>query len=332
MSSTVCALEHKGDIKLDNNSFNHNDKNGEIFAQNALIAFLAFTYFFLCFLLAICITNRPLKLMFILLTLALLAVFIAFTVKVSQEACNNPIVVAYALSQYITKVVRTNPLLNPDDVFPGHRDFEAEFESIQKEVLTLAEQEDAWPLTKTTFGDANSGIGNDVRVDPETGKEIGWRLFMVSVGEKFSPRAEELLPTLTKLVKKHNDKMVSCALSMLPPHVAIPPHVGYAKSVIRYMLPVELPSQTDACFLCLNGNSEQWQLGKSFCFDDCFIHSVHNDSSQRRIVVYCDILREVHQKPLLTKMTKWVFKHCIQNTEPVKKELQRTEYLVSSPQ
>ncbi len=326
---TCCSLEHQGQTKPDNDSWNHNDDEGRELTCQITIGVSFFLVFLLCLIIACCVTSKGLKAFFFLLTIAALAVFIAFSVQVGQKVQSKPIVVAYALSQYVTKSCRTNPRLNPDDVFPEHVEFETKFPEIQKEVMLLAQQEDVWPLTKTTFGGANSGIGTDIQIDEKTGKETGWRIFMVSVGEKFTPRAEELLPTLTSLVRKHNGKMVSCAISMLPPHVCIPPHVGYAKSVIRYMLPLEVPKE-EGCFLCLNGEAYKWEQGKSFCFDDCFPHSVRNDTSERRIVVYCDILREVHSKPVLTKISKFVFQNFVQNSQAVKDELARTEYLVSS--
>ncbi len=325
MSEAVCQAEHAGSIKYDNNSFNQNDINGEELAQQTVIAFITMMFAFLCFLVAICVHNRPIRLIFILITCALLAVFITFTTKAAIKASKDPIMIAFSLSHFVTKSVRTSPLLNPDSVFPEHVEFEAEFENIRREVMEVAKQEELWPLAKRTYQGANSTISDITTVD---GKEVGWRFLSVSVGGKFGPQIEQMLPALTSLVKKHGDKIMTCAISMLPPHVKITPHIGYSKSIIRYFLPIELPTQPNACFLCLNGAAHGWQLGKSFCFDDCFTHSVHNDSDQRRIVVFMDIVREIHGKPLLSKITKFMFKHFVHKTKAVQDELKKTEVLV----
>lgn len=329
MSDVVCQLEHFERTTAATNSWNHNDDEGQDVSFLFTVGMLATTFFILCVIIACQSRNRKLKLLFGLIALGFLTVAIVFFAKFGMHVNEKPISLVYALSHYITKAVRTKPKLNPSDVFPGHVDFEQNFAQIQSEVLKLAENDESWPLTKTTFSGANEGI-SEVHTDAVTGKEIGWRIFMVSVGDNFSPRAEEVLPTLTSLIKKHKDKMVSCAISMLPPQVRIPPHVGYSKAVIRYMLPIELPVDNEQCFLCTNGVAEHWELGKSFAFDDCFIHSVHNDTSQRRIVIYADILREVAARPWLSFFSKFVFKNIVQNSDAVKKELARTEYLISS--
>ncbi len=289
--SNICQMEHIGKISHNNNSWNHNDDEGQDVSNLLGIALTTSVFFGLCLTITLLLKNKFMKVLFGLVSLGLFAVSIAFFVQFGMHVGEKPISMVYFLSHYLTKVVRTQPRLNADDVFPGHIDFENDYKSIQTEVLELAEKEDMWPLTKNIFGNGNEVIGGDVSIDANTGKEVGWRFFMISVGDKFSPQAEVLLPTLTRLIKKHKDVMVSCAISMLPPHVKIPPHVGYSKAVVRYMLPIELPTEQNRCFMCLNGKDEHWELGKSFAFDDCFIHSVHNDSSQRRIVIYADVLR-----------------------------------------
>lgn len=324
--SVACNLEHQGRIKSGNDSWNHNDTEGQELNTQFVIILIFIVVFFLCLSILFYVHHKFLRVLLILLCLGALGVVIAFAVQMGEHIKNKPISAIYAFSHHVTRAVRTNPRLNPNDVFPGHVDFEKAFPEIQKEILALAAQEDAWPLTKTTFGQSNYGVASDIRQDAVTGKEIGWRLFIVSIGDQFTPRSRELLPVLTDLVQKHKERLVSCAISLLPPKVRIPPHVGYTKSVIRYMLPIELPKSH--CFLCLNGESEMWELGKSFCFDDCFPHSVHNDSEERRIVLYCDILREVHSKPILTKLSKWFFTNFVQHSSAVKDELRRTEYLV----
>lgn len=339
-ASTICELEHQGSIKTDNNSWNQNDTAGEELATKLTLCVVFAILFLFCIVLILSTQHyrKLLKAFFIILALAFLGAFIAYAVQTGETIKHNPITVIYGFSQYVTKLVRTNPRLNPPDVFPGHVDFENNFLEIQKEVLTLADQKGGeWPLMHTTFGSHNSGFrqpeeeGKEGKEDGKEGSKeiIGWRWFMVSVGERFSPKAEELLPTLTSVIKKNQDRVVSCALSMLPPGVRIPAHTGYTKAVVRYMLPVEVPSTPNSCFLCLNGQAHEWELGKSFAFDDTFTHSVYNNSTQRRIVVYCDILREIPAQPLFTRLSHWFVKNFIQDSAIVKAELGRTEYLVS---
>lgn len=332
MSAQVCANEHAGQICSNFDSWNSNDVQGEVLYTYALLA-LVFTLFFILTLLLWMVAmakHSRLAVWFFFFTIVFLASMITFWVLSAQDIQNEPIHLVYALSQYVSKYVRTSPRLNVDEMFPEHKDFEAAYADIRKEVLALSTHGDTWPLVKNTFGGGyNSGIGEDVKLDPVSGQEIGWRLFMVSAGTEFSGRAKELLPTLSGLIEKHNSKIVSSALSMLPGQVGIPPHVGYAKSVIRYMLPITIPADIANCYICINGKPNFWKEGESFSFDDCFIHSVHNATDETRILVYFDVLRDIKDHPWVTWISQTLYKWGVQNSQVVKNEIRRTEYLVS---
>jgi aspartyl/asparaginyl beta-hydroxylase (cupin superfamily) len=329
MSDRICEKEHYGLIRLGNNSFNDNDEEGADLAFVFQLGIIFLSFSILCTIIACLCKNKFSRLVYALSAVILLSMSIYYFVQFGVHVHNKPISVAYALSQYVTKSVRTKPLMDVSDVYPRHTEFEEAFGDIQREALDAANNHpELWPLTRDTFsGKENYGIGNDVKKDSQ-GAEIGWRFFLVSIGEKITPGAQTYLPKLAALMKKHTDRMVSCGLSMLPPGVRIPPHVGYSKSLIRYMLPLELPTELDKCFLCLNGKDEHWELGKSFVFDDCFEHSVHNDSSQRRIVLYADLLREVPGRPWFSWLTSFLFRYVIHDSPAVKAEIRRTEYLV----
>lgn len=315
-------LKRKGD------SWNHKDIEGKLLADRVI----AGASFFGMFLLAIVvllilrhhINPKYRKALLVGIPLACLLISVGLFIDVAIRINAKPIRLMYFTSQWITRQSRTPPVLDVCEYFPEHAEFESEFDSIKQEVGRATADLSRIPLTKDTFSGENVEIGKDVRVDPD-GNEIGWRVLLISAGSTFTKDADRF-PTLKRLIAKHADKVLSCAISIIPPETMIPRHVGYYKGLLRYMLAVEVPAEREKVYLCCNDEVVTWEEGKSVMFDDTFPHKVMNRTKQRRIVVYMDIRRPV---------SGWLLNAChsmtlklLQNSKAVKDEVSRTEYLV----
>ena len=251
-----------------------------------------------------------------------LFITVAFISNIAYTCYYKPIRIVHAASSLISSTIRTPPKLDPRQYFSGTDEFEDKFALIKAEVMQL--NDGHMELTKNTFQGENEYIGSDVRVNGE-GKEIGWRIFTLSIGSRIPENARRLCPTLVSLLTKYSHEIKSCVISVLPPHTKIPQHVGYYKGVLRYMLAIHIPQDRENVYICVNDTKIVWEEGKSIMFDDTYPHKVYNATDERRIVIYMDIVRPLNStwKDFTNQFMIWI----TQNTPIMTAEIKRTEQL-----
>ncbi len=74
--------------------------------------------------------------------------------------------------------------------------------------------------------------------------------------------------------------------SLLAPHTAIPPHVGFNNARLVCHLPLVVP---DGCWFRVGAESRPWKRGEAFVFDDTIEHEAMNPSDELRVVFIFDI-------------------------------------------
>lgn len=79
--------------------------------------------------------------------------------------------------------------------------------------------------------------------------------------------------------------------SILAPGKHIPEHRGPYNGLLRFHLPLKVPSEVNACTIDVAGERRSWSLGRSLIFDDSFPHSVRNESAEERVVLFADFER-----------------------------------------
>lgn len=78
--------------------------------------------------------------------------------------------------------------------------------------------------------------------------------------------------------------------STLRPHSRIAPHTAPANLRLRLHLPLIVPPESaGACGMRVAGEERRWEVGKALLFDDAFVHSVWNETSEERVVLLADI-------------------------------------------
>lgn len=219
----------------------------------------------------------------------------------------------YALSVFVTKSKRTAAFMDADSE-PVSAELRDRYQEIKSEVYAILENHDL-PLTRDTYKGENADIGRD---GVEGGE--GWRIAPLSTGDVVSSVAAEYAPVLMDIVRRHG--VVSSVVSVLPPRTEIPPHVGYSSMVKRLMLAIEVPV-TGPCYLCVDGEKHLWREGGTMLWDDTFVHSVRNESPDRRVVVYMDVVRKTG-KPWLDKLIRKTVRGVAGSPE-IRKEVQETE-------
>lgn len=78
----------------------------------------------------------------------------------------------------------------------------------------------------------------------------------------------------------------SAFFSILKPHTRIPPHTGVTNTRAIVHLPLIVP---DNCGFRVGGETREWQVGKTFAFDDTIEHEAWNNSDQFRAVLIFDV-------------------------------------------
>jgi aspartyl/asparaginyl beta-hydroxylase (cupin superfamily) len=85
-------------------------------------------------------------------------------------------------------------------------------------------------------------------------------------------------------------RVLSAAVSVLPPHTEIKPHIGDTSTVARCHLGLSIPASLPDCGIQVNGESRSWNEGEWLIFCDAFEHSAWNRTSEPRYVLIIDIL------------------------------------------
>nr|QFG74435.1 MAG: aspartyl/asparaginyl beta-hydroxylase [Megaviridae environmental sample] len=272
--------------KLNNNTFNSNDKEGMIL----LILLMALFY-------SKNIYNLILTILYIY---------------------EKQIRVIYLFSFILTLFIRTPPSLTMETYFPNNRLFEDKFEIIQKEVKYFLKQTNdgkECPFTKNTFDGANENIGRDIE------DERGWRICPIKIAGKNIKAMNKYFPELVKILNVCPE-ISSCIVSSLDSKTYIPIHNGYYKGLLRYMFPIIIPKDKENVFLCNNYKKYIWIEGKGILWDDTYPHKVFNNTDEKRVVLYMDIVRKMPEP--FNSFNKKIL-DIISGSSIVRNEIKKTE-------
>lgn len=163
--------------------------------------------------------------------------------------------------------------------FPWVSAVEAFYPAIRGEVLDLIGRDTPLPGFEQISSDQTK-LSNDRR----------WKtFFFLGYGERFEDNIARCPGTWAAL--RQIPGLTTAFFSVLEPGKQLPPHRGPYKGVLRYHLGILIPDQAEACGIDVAGERRHWRPGNSLIFDDTFVHSAWNDSTERRIVLFVDFAR-----------------------------------------
>ncbi len=123
-----------------------------------------------------------------------------------------------------------------------------------------------------------------------TGKE-NWKvspfLFWGKRNEKNISKGKELYALFENI-----SGLTGLSISILPPQTSVKPHYGDTDAVYRIHIPVKIASALPVCGLKVNGIEKSWEQNELLVFCDAQLHEAWNHSSETRIVLIADVLRE----------------------------------------
>lgn len=116
-----------------------------------------------------------------------------------------------------------------------------------------------------------------------------WSVFVLKWYSDPSDKNCELAPYTCNILKQLPE-IRACMFSIIGPGNYIPPHKGPYKGSLRYHLALKVPKEGD-CYIEVDNTKYYWKEGEDIVFDDTYIHKVVNNTSETRIVLFCDVDR-----------------------------------------
>jgi beta-hydroxylase len=209
----------------------------------------------------------------------------------------EPFIYAFLFSKIIELFVRNPPFLDLQAVFPESKLLRDNWKVIREELDHVLKRVESIPKFH--------------EIDPlqriiSARDEKAWRTFILKGFEAWIPNNCEQVPRTTELLKKL-PQISTAMFSILDGGKHIPPHVGFFKSVLRYHLALVVPDD-EPVYIVVGGQEYRWKEGEDVLFDDTFSHEVWNKSTQRRVVLFCDVLRDQTLPPLLRGANRLMFR------------------------
>jgi beta-hydroxylase len=97
------------------------------------------------------------------------------------------------------------------------------------------------------------------------------------------PRTAALLQSLPGLQ--------NAMFSILAPRYHIPPHKGPTRALVRCHLALQVPKDSQNCWIRVDDQIRTWEEGKVLLLDDTYEHEVRNDTDETRVVLFLDFDR-----------------------------------------
>lgn len=171
------------------------------------------------------------------------------------------------------------PFVDIEENFEDFSILEDNWKTIRDEALALIAK------GKTTAIQGDQFFSEKITSD---GK---WKKYYIKWYTPISEEVENDCPRTVELIKSIPSIKLAM-FSILEPGAQIKPHLGPFKSCLRYHLGLDTP-EDERCFISVDGEKYSWKNGESVLFDDTFEHWVRNDTSQRRVILFCDVQRKL---------------------------------------
>jgi len=164
-------------------------------------------------------------------------------------------------------------------VFPWTSNFEANWEKIRAELDMVLQTRDKLPSFHELSPDQK-----------RISKGDNWKTFVFYVfGERFDPNCRRC-PETARLLDSVPD-IRNAWFSILAPNYRIPPHHGPTNGIVRIHLGLQIPRDSDNCWIRVDDRILHWEEGRCIVFDDYYEHEVQNNTDEQRVVLFFDVDR-----------------------------------------
>jgi beta-hydroxylase len=165
------------------------------------------------------------------------------------------------------------------------------------------ELEEKYPLIRAEFEKAvaDGYMGKPIQdVDRSQlviNRDSAWKIMLLKAFGENMEDNQKLFPVTTSIIRQ-SERTLTVFFSILEPGKEIPPHYGYSSNVLRVHLGLIIPEKREDCHITVDGQRYSWTNGKCVMFNDRLQHSVRNDTSETRVVLFIDVKRPLPGKVL----------------------------------
>ncbi|TDY22083.1 beta-hydroxylase [Paraburkholderia sp. BL6665CI2N2] len=117
----------------------------------------------------------------------------------------------------------------------------------------------------------------------------GWKRFYLKWYDNPHPSAAVLCPRTIEVLQGI-PSVRAAMFAMLPAGGKLNPHRDPFAGSLRYHLGLVTPND-DRCAIVVDGTPYSWRDGEDVVFDETYLHHAANDTTQDRIILFCDIER-----------------------------------------
>lgn len=170
----------------------------------------------------------------------------------------------------------------PVSAFPQLGLLEQHWETIRDEALAL-------------YAHGHIAVKNDL---PGSNfyRDNRWKSFYLKIYDNDLPSARALAPKTLALVEQVPGMNLALFAVLMPGKKLTRHHDPFAFT-LRYSLGLSTPN-SPGCGLMVNGEQYQWKDGEGIVFDETYLHSAHNDTTQPRIILMTDIDRPLRSRAI----------------------------------
>jgi beta-hydroxylase len=140
----------------------------------------------------------------------------------------------------------------------------------------------------------------------------GWKRFYLKWYDEALSSAKAMCPQTVALLDSIPNVKGAMFASLGPASKLVTHRDPYAGS-LRYHLGLVTPTSRGQCRIFVDGQPYSWRDGEDFLFDETFLHTAENTTSETRIILFCDVERPLRTR-FVTAVNRWVSRTIVRET------------------
>jgi beta-hydroxylase len=216
-----------------------------------------------------------------------------------QLTDHSTFIAPYNVLMYWFSAVPNRPVL-PASTIPDLAKLRDNWETIRDEAAALFDQ----GRIKAADGYNDFGFNSFFR--------SGWKRFYLKWYDEPLPSAKALCPRTVALLNSIPTIKGAMFATLAPGGRLVVHRDPYAGS-LRYHLGLVTPKSPGECRIFVDGEPYTWRDGEDLLFDETFLHTAENTTSEARIILFCDVERPLHTR-VMTAVNRWVCRHIVKET------------------
>jgi beta-hydroxylase len=232
------------------------------------------------------------------------AIFVAFRGRARlsftrQVTDHSTFLAPYNVLMYWFSAVPNRPVL-PATTIPDVAILRENWQVIRDEAVALFDQ----GSIKAADAYNDAGFNSFFR--------SGWKRFYLKWYDEALPSAKATCPRTVALLDSIPNVKGAMFASLAPGSRLVTHRDPYAGS-LRYHLGLVTPRSPGECRIFVDGQPYSWRDGEDFLFDETFLHTAENTTSDTRIILFADVERPLRTR-IMTAVNRWVSRTIVRET------------------